>query len=129
MFTGGPLSRSNASIVSASEFVSRTASNHDEDPNAAVSLTLRLRVLDGALKHVPLVGWTTAALTNAVTDLGLSVASVGMFPRGPVELVEHFITTCNTRLVRDLQSAPFVECERVLVSFLVFFGLVDWLIG
>ncbi len=77
-----------------------------------MSATLRLRVLEGALKHVPSLGWTTAALMAAVADAGLSVASVGMFPRGPVELVEHFITTCNSRLARDVQGAPFTEYEH-----------------
>ncbi len=64
--------------------------------------SVRSAVLAAALKHVARLGWTNAALAAGVADLGLSAASVGMFARGPVELVEHFIESCNARLLGAL---------------------------
>jgi hypothetical protein len=45
---------------------------------------LRARLLDAALGHVPVQGWTNAALAAAVSDLGLSAQSAGAwwFARG-----------------------------------------------
>lgn len=73
-----------------------TASASDSDAS------VRSAVLAAALTHVARLGWTNAALAAGVADRGLSAASVGMFARGPVELVEHFIESCNARLLGAL---------------------------
>jgi hypothetical protein len=80
--------------ISASASASASASDSDSGVRSAV--------LAAALKHVARLGWTNAALAAGVADRGLSAASVGMFARGPVELVEHFIESCNARLLGAL---------------------------
>lgn len=59
-------------------------------------------ILSAALEHVQTLGWSSDALARGCSDLGLSVASVGMFPRGGGELVEHFLIQCNEELDQKL---------------------------
>lgn len=58
----------------------------------------RLRLLQAALPLVPSLGWTEDALRGGASALGLSPAAVGLLPRGPVELVEHFAAECDRSL-------------------------------
>jgi ubiquinone biosynthesis protein COQ9 len=64
----------------------------------------RTELLDSALKHVGALGWTDESLSTAARELGLSVAAVGLLPRGPAELVEHFSAACDRRLVAELEQ-------------------------
>ncbi|KAJ3288108.1 Ubiquinone biosynthesis protein coq9, mitochondrial [Borealophlyctis nickersoniae] len=57
------------------------------------------RILDAALSQVPTHGWTTAALGEGAVSLGYPSITHGLFPRGGVELVEHFIKK-STRAMR-----------------------------
>lgn len=61
---------------------------------------LQQQLLDSALQHVNRLGWTRSSLSAAATGMQLSPASVGMFPRGPSQLVEHFIAQKNAELDR-----------------------------
>lgn len=66
---------------------------------------LQQQLLDSAMQHVKRLGWTRSSLAAAAADLQLSPAVVGMFPRGPSQLVEHFIAQQNAELDRELQAA------------------------
>lgn len=66
---------------------------------------LQQHLLDSALQHVKRLGWTRSSLDAAAAELQLSPAVVGMFPRGPSQLVEHFIAQQNAELDRELQAA------------------------
>lgn len=66
---------------------------------------LQQQILDRAITHVKSLGWSRASLAAALKDLQLSPASVGIFKRGPSQLVEHFIAQQNTVLEKELQAA------------------------
>ena len=63
-------------------------------------------ILDEALLHVPQHGWTTQAIVMGVKAQGLSPSAHGIFPRGPIELVEHFQEKCHIEWVDDLAKMP-----------------------
>jgi len=63
---------------------------------------LRIQILDEALKHVHQWGWTAQAIAAGAKDKGLSVYAHGLFPRGAIELVEHFQQTCEKEWVAEL---------------------------
>ncbi|CAM9488572.1 unnamed protein product [Chrysoparadoxa australica] len=51
----------------------------------------RERVLQASLQHVPQLGWSEAALAKGAQDCGLPGVATGMFNRGAIELVDHFM--------------------------------------
>eukprot|EP00759_Apiculatamorpha_spiralis_P000443 PhF_6_TR10104/c0_g1_i1/m.15723/K18587/COQ9; ubiquinone biosynthesis protein COQ9 len=66
-------------------------------------LAARNNVLKAALQIVPQKGFTDATLVDAAAQLNLSPMVVGaMFPRGPVELVEHVMQTANLSVATEL---------------------------
>mmetsp|Transcript_7065 Transcript_7065/g.16484 ORF Transcript_7065/g.16484 Transcript_7065/m.16484 type:complete len:299 (-) Transcript_7065:182-1078(-) len=90
-------------------FLPNAASSHrhlsTEADSAALEESppeLRVQVLDAALNHVHQWGWTAQAIAAGAKDLGLSAYSHGLFPRGPIELVEHFQQTCEKEWVQEL---------------------------
>lgn len=66
---------------------------------------LQQQLLAHALQHVKSLGWSRASLAAAAADMQLSSASVGMFPRGASQLVEHFISQQNAELSRELEAS------------------------
>eukprot|EP00899_Mesostigma_viride_P028512 jgi/Mesvir1/8846/Mv02742-RA.1 len=59
----------------------------------------REKILDAALKHVGVHGWSSAAIMAGLKDAGYSPASVGLFQKGgDVELIEFFLQRCQGRL-------------------------------
>lgn len=60
---------------------------------------IRDKVLINALKYVPLCGWTDEALINGAVDAGLGPTNHKIIPRGPVELVETFLTMKRDHVV------------------------------
>lgn len=83
-----------------------TAAHHHHhhllEPDAA---KVQQQLLETALNHVKRLGWTKTALAAAATDMQLSPACVGMFPRGASHLVEHWIAGSNAALEAELQAA------------------------
>jgi len=88
------------------------ASNSADDPATAAAPgndsnsadDMQQKVLSTALTLVKQLGWTKNALETAATQLGLSPAIAGSFPRGPVHLVEAFNTNCNKELRKILSD-------------------------
>ena len=64
----------------------------------------RARLLEAALQFVPEKGWTVDALSSGAVGLGLSPAAHGILARGPVELVEHFVSGCDAALAQELEE-------------------------
>ena len=64
-------------------------------------------ILSTALKHVPSHGFTSAALSLGARDAGYLDASVNLFPRGPFDLVDYYLTTQRLALEEstDLSNA------------------------
>lgn len=52
-------------------------SSHSSGGGDSASNSLALRLRDAALSHVPVLGWTHAAVAAAAADLGLSAQSAG----------------------------------------------------
>ncbi len=73
----------------------------------------RAAVLDSALRHVPELGWSEEALLKALSEHGLSPASIGLFPHGAADLVEHFVATANASAIAQLQERPDFDTMRV----------------
>ncbi|KAL6076935.1 Ubiquinone biosynthesis protein coq9, mitochondrial [Balamuthia mandrillaris] len=63
---------------------------------------LKKRILAAAKKHVPKLGWTQEAIAAAAEEEGLSSAAHGLFPRGPVELVEAHLDDCLQQLKNEI---------------------------
>ncbi|KAL6751720.1 COQ9-domain-containing protein [Haematococcus lacustris] len=68
------------------------------------SVRWQQQLLDAALPHVGLYGWSNGALEAAARDLGLSPAVIGLLPRGKARLVEHFMQQCNQQVAAQLQE-------------------------
>ncbi len=73
---------------------------------------MQQEVLYTALTLVKELGWTRNALQTAASQLGLSPAIAGSFPRGAAHLVEAFNEECNKKL-RDILSKRKEELEEM----------------
>jgi ubiquinone biosynthesis protein COQ9 len=81
----------------------------DDSGGAGDGQALRLRLLTTALAHVPTKGFSAEAIAAAAVEHGVSVATVGLFEHGPVELVEHFITACNMNMAAQIERAELLR--------------------
>eukprot|EP00798_Chlamydomonas_sp_ICE-L_P023543 gene23543-9067_t len=54
--------------------------------------------------HVKQYGWSQEALVAGSRDLGMSPSIAGLLPRREGHLVEHFISTCNTDLAKEMET-------------------------
>ena len=67
--------------------------------------SLRERVLEATLPHVPFDGWTLAALASGAVDAGLAPeTALRAFPRGAVEAVEFWCTRADRRMMEALAA-------------------------
>jgi hypothetical protein len=107
VFATSTTTASAASTVSAA--AASCSASSVPPPLPPPPVPLRDQILAAALSHVAQHGWTQTALNHAVAQLGLSPAAVGLVTRGPAELVEYFIESCNRQLVADLAQASFTE--------------------
>lgn len=62
------------------------------------------QILSVALEYVPTYGWSDRAIEEAVKSLELSPSSAGIFKRGGVDLVLHFIEECNNALSEHMSD-------------------------
>jgi ubiquinone biosynthesis protein COQ9 len=66
----------------------------------------RDEALRAALPHVPALGWTRAALSAGLADLGRDALEQDwLFPRGPVEAIEAWCDLAD----RDMEAAALAE--------------------
>ena len=72
---------------------------------------MKRQILDSALEFVPEHGWTDLALQKGAEAQGLSSAIEGLFPRGPGDLVLHFIEECNGKLAEQLLEESKINNE------------------
>ncbi|KAI9025695.1 COQ9-domain-containing protein [Hyaloraphidium curvatum] len=62
-------------------------------------------ILRAALLAVPRLGWSDAALRHGAAETGLpTVSASGLFPRGPVQLVEYFLATALDEAGREMSG-------------------------
>jgi len=75
------------------------------DPAEAAFAAARDRLLDAALVHVPFDGWSGATLAQAARDLGWDPAeALRLFPRGPIEAIEHHSLRADRRMLQAVGS-------------------------
>lgn len=66
---------------------------------------IRDAVLDAALPHVPFDGWSETCIRRAAADAGIDRLDAGYaLPRGPADLVEHFVARGDERMMRALED-------------------------
>jgi ubiquinone biosynthesis protein COQ9 len=63
------------------------------------------KILDAAMRHVPLQGFTSKALTEGAKDSGYLEVSVQLFPRGVFDLINYHLVTQRLAL-RDRVQFP-----------------------
>ncbi|EQC42336.1 hypothetical protein SDRG_00075 [Saprolegnia diclina VS20] len=81
-------------------------------PAAPVAADPSQTILTNALRHVQASGWTIETLGQGARDAGFPSIAHGMFPRGPIELVEFFMDDWQ-RQVQDALAAEPVDGEFV----------------
>ncbi|KAI9204613.1 COQ9-domain-containing protein [Polychytrium aggregatum] len=62
------------------------------------------KILVSALNFVPTHGWTADAIMEGSKALGYSNVAHGLFPRGPIELVEFFIKDSTVRMRDEMNQ-------------------------
>ncbi|XP_055838685.1 ubiquinone biosynthesis protein COQ9, mitochondrial [Episyrphus balteatus] len=75
-----------------------------EDARKAKTDGVRIKILDAALKHVPIEGWSRQAIVLGAQEAGYPSEVHGMFPSGGYELVSHFVAKCNNALLKHMQA-------------------------
>ncbi len=98
-------SRNCAMCMTSSSSGNWTQVEQDDDSDSDSAAALRLRLLDAALPHVSVHGWSVAALHAGARDLSLSPAVVGVLPRGAAQLAEHAVAAANAALAARLAAA------------------------
>ncbi|OQS07130.1 ubiquinone biosynthesis protein COQ9 [Thraustotheca clavata] len=72
-----------------------------EDPSVTI--------LSNALRHVQSTGWSIESLGQGARDAGFPSIAHGMFPRGPIELVEFFMDDWQRQVQVKLAAEPLDE--------------------
>jgi len=66
-------------------------------------MTLRDKIVEAALPHVPFDGWTPRAARRAAADLGLTQAdATRAFPYGAADMVAHYSDLADRRMLAEL---------------------------
>lgn len=76
----------------------------EEDARKAKTDAIRSRILDAALNHVPVEGWSRQSIVLGAQEAGYPSEVHGMFPSGGYELVSHFVGKCNDALLKHMQA-------------------------
>ncbi|XP_014243082.1 ubiquinone biosynthesis protein COQ9, mitochondrial-like isoform X2 [Cimex lectularius] len=64
--------------------------------------SVKAQILDSSLQFVHFHGWSRNAITAGAESLGYPGVTHGFFPKGGIELVEHFYKTSNSLLFESL---------------------------
>ncbi|HTP81591.1 MAG TPA: COQ9 family protein [Alphaproteobacteria bacterium] len=64
----------------------------------------RQEIIAAALPHVPFDGWTLETLRRAAADAGYEpLTALRVFPRGPIEAIEAWVTLADRRMLEALE--------------------------
>ena len=74
--------------------------------------SMKVAILNEALKLVPKYGWTRFSLEEACKLLDLPPTAHGLFPRGEVDLIAHFVESSNESLADKAGKAHDMESMR-----------------
>jgi len=82
--------------------------NENIDSNQVESI--RRKLLEAALSHVPFDGWSRASLRKAAADIGAGEGEAGLaYPGGAQDLVGYFITDADAKMVETLGKLDMSE--------------------
>ncbi|KAH6575219.1 hypothetical protein BASA62_002038 [Batrachochytrium salamandrivorans] len=70
------------------------------------------RLLEASLPFVPEHGWTLQAISQGARSLGYTDVTHGLLPRGPIELVEHFIQS-RTRMIAPTLAEQQIDLSQM----------------
>lgn len=76
-----------------------TQEKPEENEKATI---IRKKILDASLPFVETHGWSRKAITNGAESIGFPGVTHGLFPKGGIELIEHFNSESNKRLIDQL---------------------------
>lgn len=65
---------------------------------------VKVKILESALKFVPVHGWSTESIVKGAEESGYPGVAHGMFAEGPIELICHFYSKCNNELISQLRA-------------------------
>lgn len=115
-----PFSRALTKLVKPRPFTLRWYSNaaDQEETPEKNSDDVRFKILEESLKYVPQYGWSKEAISAGANEIGYPGVIHGLFPRAGADLVHHFQTSSNSKLLTilkqyqkesELQPIPPVE--------------------
>lgn len=67
---------------------------------------IRESILKASLPFVLKYGWTRESIQQGATIMNYPGIAHGLFPNGGIELINHFVLSCDRRLVKDLTEKP-----------------------
>jgi len=75
-------------------------------------MTLRDKIVEAALPHVPFDGWTPRAARRAAADLGLTKAdALRAFPYGAADMVAHYSDLADRRMIAELDRRDIASMK------------------
>ncbi|XP_058833692.1 ubiquinone biosynthesis protein COQ9, mitochondrial-like isoform X2 [Topomyia yanbarensis] len=91
-----------------------TSSNNSQKNNNENEkvLAVKTAILNAALSFVPTYGWSKQSVAKGALSIDYPTVINGLFPRGGVELVQHFYGQCNEELLDHLKQEA-AGAERV----------------
>lgn len=98
---------SSTACSSKSGFSSESEWSSDGEDNikdAAEVNNRKANILKAALPFVPQYGWTKESIALGAENVGMPGTVHGLFPRGPVELVEFFNALANKQLTQFMST-------------------------
>lgn len=79
-------------------------SSQSPDDQRKSELHIREQLQSAVLERIPTLGWTNAAVRDALASLGLSSASAALLPAGPASVVANLEADCNRLLAEHLHA-------------------------
>lgn len=67
---------------------------------------IRESILNASMPFVLKYGWTREAIQHGATVISYPGIVHGLFPGGGIELINHFVSTCDRQLVELLSEVP-----------------------
>lgn len=91
-----------------------------ENTDSSEVETIRRKLFEAALNHVPFDGWSKTSLRKAADDISASEGEAGLaFPGGAQDLVDYFIADADAKMVDALAKLDMSEMrvrERITAA-------------
>lgn len=91
-----------------------TASDEESDKVRDI----RCKILDAAIPFVVQHGWSREAITHGAESINYPGIAHGLFPKGSIELINHFYVKCNRETIERLRDEKIEDHTEFLVKAL-----------